>query len=176
MAGSDTAETLRDLSRRISTHTGQRLVILTTKSPLPCANLDDRVEVIIKNTMSRLYDLNTRVMDLSNFRQSDEFKQHGLFITIGKANILRTVVEIIVSNTPNLRALNFANNRMNFLEQLRPLSEKCPELMGIDLSKNKVCFCLYLCNQFAFIYHLPSQLRYIHLMKFATWKVLNLLN
>lgn len=138
VVGEDNAETLRNLSRRIPTHTGQRLVLLTTKAPLPCANLDDRVEEAIKVAMSSLYDSGSRVMNLANFRHAEEFKRQGLFVTIGKANVLRTVVQIIAENTPDLVALNLRENRMNFLEQLRPLSERCRSLRAIDLSKNRI--------------------------------------
>ncbi|KAH9388097.1 Nxf1p [Tyrophagus putrescentiae] len=104
----------------------------------PCANLDDRVEEAIKVAMSSLYDSGSRVMNLANFRHAEEFKRQGLFVTIGKANVLRTVVQIIAENTPDLVALNLRENRMNFLEQLRPLSERCRSLRAIDLSKNRI--------------------------------------
>lgn len=138
VVGADNAETLRNLSRRISTNTGQRLVILTSKAPLPCANLDDRVNAAIKIAMSGRYDVNSKVMNLANFAQAEEFKRQGLFITISKANVLRTVVQVISENTPDLVALNLRENKMNFLEALRPLAEKCPSLKALDLSKNKV--------------------------------------
>lgn len=138
MVGYDIAETLRDMSRRITTNSGQRLVILMRKSTLLCANLDDRVEGIIKSTMSRLYHLNTRVMKLDNFREAEEFKQHGLFITVGKTQIIRYMVNVILDNTPNLRALNLADNNLIFLHHLQPLVSKCAELQALELSNNKV--------------------------------------
>ena len=140
MVGTDNAETLMGISRRIRTNTGQLLTIHANKAPLPCANLDDRLIEVIKTAMSRLYNLETRVMDLSNFRQADEFKKHGLFIAPGKANITRTITQIITENTPDLQALNLRENKMNFLEFLRPLASKCFSLKALDLSKNKVCF------------------------------------
>ena len=138
MIGADTADTFRNLSRRITTQTGQRLVILSSKAPLTSAVLDDRTVEIIKAAMSRLYNPNTFVMDLSNFREAEEFKQQGLFLAISRANVLRTIIQIIIENTPNLLALNLRDNKLNFLETFRQLVDKCPNIKAIDLSKNKV--------------------------------------
>ena len=93
--------------------------------------------------MIRLYDQDTGLMNLSKFGEADEFKQNGLFIVLERANFLRTIVEIITENTPNLAALNLSGNKLNFLEMLRPLTAKCSSLKAIDLSKNRVCLTLY---------------------------------
>lgn len=143
VVGTDTALALRDLSRRVTTQTGHRLVILATKSPMMTSQLDNDCKETIKQAMARLFDGNNQVMDLSNFRDAIEFKQKGLFVILSKVNMLRTAIEIITENTPNLLALNLRNNKISYLEPLTKLKNSCHNLKALDLSNNNVSFCIF---------------------------------
>lgn len=138
VVGTDTALALRDLSRRVTTQTGHRLVILATKSPMMTSQLDNDCKETIKQAMARLFDGNNQVMDLSNFRDAIEFKQKGLFVILSKVNMLRTAIEIITENTPNLLALNLRNNKISYLEPLTKLKNSCHNLKALDLSNNNI--------------------------------------
>jgi len=106
---------------------------------MPCAILDESTETIIKTAMSQQYDANNHIMNLSDFVNAEEFKRQGLYVIIGRANVLRTIVNIIVENTPNIRALNLSDNKLNHLDPLQILNEKgIHSLKAVDLSKNKV--------------------------------------
>lgn len=94
---------------------------------------------LIKHTMSKLYNLETRVMNLSNFQQAEQFIKQGIFIAINKAKEFRNVVNIIVQSSPDIVALNLSNNKLSILEPLQSLADKCSSLKALDLSKNNVC-------------------------------------
>lgn len=137
--GADLAEALRNLSQRITTDIGRRLVILTARSPLPWTILDASNMNTMKSAISRLFNRTSGVLDLSNFRDADEFRQKGLYIVVERANVLKAIVQLIIEvAASDLLALNLRDNRLSFLEMLQPLTEQCPCLKAIDLSKNKV--------------------------------------
>lgn len=127
---------MRGLSRRITTSTGNRLVILVNPSQPPVLALDENLVQLMRIAMSRLYDPNTRVMNLARFRDADELRSRGFYLAIDRPNVLRAIMQLIKENAPGLLALNMSDNRIHSLETFKTLSSL--SIKAIDLSKNKV--------------------------------------
>ena len=136
--GMDTADTLRAISRKVSFPTGHKVVILINRSAIPPTILNEDLTEKIKIVMSQRFDVNTNVMDLSKFREDQNFQQLGLYVSLSRPNVLNTVIKIIVENTPQIVALNFKDNKIQSLETLVQLAVECRQLKALDLSKNQV--------------------------------------
>lgn len=138
--GNDNSATLKSLSRRIKSPTGQSLAVFSQRHPLPPTNVDANMVNCIKTAMSLLYDTNSRVMNLSNFRDAPVFRDNGMFVSLARPNLLKQVVDIIMQNAPDIVALNLSNNKIHSLESLTLLAKHCQSLKALDLSRNKVGF------------------------------------
>ena len=127
------------MSRRISTPTGSRLVILVSRTnAAPQPQINDKLAALIREVMSKRYDVNFKLLNLSNFKSDNSFVNEELFVALSRPNILVEVVKVIKANIPDLVLLDLSDNNMNVIEPITNLSEVCKNLKGINLAKNKV--------------------------------------
>lgn len=137
--GSEAADQIKSLSRRISAPNGFKFAFITTRANNPPQpHIDEELSTLIKDVMSKRYDTNQKLLDLSNFKNDQGFRERELFVPLSRANILSVVVKIIKENIPDLRLLDLSNNHISALEPLLSLSETCKLLKGINLQKNQV--------------------------------------
>ena len=136
--GKEIADTLSSLSKRITKPDGYKITIFVKPSTPPSLNLDSSVEVIIKEVMAKRYDLNSRYLDLSNFRKDPNFLAKELYISLDRPNILSVVSRMIQENVPELVILNLGSNRIKFLDKLSPIASTCQNLKAVNLSQNMV--------------------------------------
>ena len=147
MLGEETAEALKALSRKISTPTGNKMVVFTQKSGFPPMAVSQELKNTIKAVMSQRFDVNSNVIDLSNLREDPNLSQ---FMSLSNKNMLNTVIDIIVENSPQIIGLNLKNNKIQSLEALKQLCYGCPQLKAIDLSYNQVFIRLLICLSFIY--------------------------
>jgi nuclear RNA export factor len=136
--GADTADALKSISRRITTPTGMKLVILGNRSAIPPTPINEELTQTIKTVMSNRYNAETKIMDLSKFREDINLQQLGLYVPLSRPNMLNAVIKIIIENTPDFIGLNLRDNKLTSLEPLVSLINVCPNLKAIDLSLNQV--------------------------------------
>lgn len=136
--GVDTSDALRAISRKLSFPTGHKMNILVSRSSIPPTILNDDLTEKIKIVMSQRFDVTSCIMDLSKFREDQNFQQLGLYVSLSRPNVLHTVIKIIVENTPQIVGLNLRDNKITTLETLVQLAVECRLLRALDLSKNQV--------------------------------------
>jgi hypothetical protein len=140
--GDEVANTLRALSRRITKPDGFKIAINLKPCTAPQTQMDDSLMQLLREVMSKRYAVDLSYLDLSHFRKDDHFISKELFVSLDKPAVLKEVVNIIQQNIPNLTILNLAENRIKSLESLSPLTNSCPALKAVNLSKNMVCVSL----------------------------------
>ena len=136
--GGDTADALRSISRKISTPSGHKMIVMVQRSAIPPTPINEELTETIKIVMSQRFDVNSLVMDLSKFREDPNLSQLGLYVPLSRPNMLNTVIKIIVENTPQIVGLNLRDNKIQSLEPLVQLAVECRQLQAVDLSQNQV--------------------------------------
>ena len=96
--------------------------------------------------MSKRYDVNFKLLNLSNFKNDSAFVNEELFVALSRPNILVEVVKVIKANIPDLVLLDLSENNMTIIEPITNLAEVCKSLKGINLAKNKVLSTLLVVN------------------------------
>ena len=139
VVGNELADTLRSMSRRITKPDGFKIVINVKPSTAPQSEIDDRLLQLIREVMSKRYAADLNYLDLSNFRKDETFTSQSLYVPLDRPAVLKEVVKVIQQNIPHLNILNFADNRIKFLESLSLLKTCCSSLRAVNLSNNSVC-------------------------------------
>ena len=135
--GPHISDALRSLSRRISSPDGVRLTITSNRCPIPQAEMTDELTEILREVMSRRYNVETKIMDLSKFREDENLIQLGKFVPLSRPGMLKLVADIILKNCPDLIKLILNNNKLTNLESLSSI-KGCQCLQIVDLSSNQV--------------------------------------
>lgn len=144
--GNETAETLRSLSKRITTSDGFKLTIIVKPCSSPQLPIDEMLLQLIRDAMSKRFATGLNYLDLSAFRKDEIFVSRELYVPLDRPAILKEVVKLIQQNIPNLSILNLADNRIKNLEPLELLKTSCPAIRAINLSKNMVSLMQYSCH------------------------------
>lgn len=136
--GTEIAETLRSLSKRIDTPQGFKLTLIVNSSPAPQTPLTEQNMLQMREAMSRRYNMEMKALDLSSFKDDPILQQLGLYMPLSRKIMLDHAIKVINENIPDLVYLSLQDNNLRNLESLKPLAEYCGALKGLDLAKNKV--------------------------------------
>lgn len=136
--GAEIAETLRSLSKRIDTPQGFKLTILVTPGQQPQTPLTEENMLLMKEAMSRRYNIEMKALDLSSFKDDPILQQKGLYMPLTRKVILDHAVKVINENIPDLVFLSLRDNNLRNIDSLKRLAESCGTLKCLDLSKNQV--------------------------------------
>lgn len=136
--GEDLAYSIKGLTRRISTPDGYKLLFLTEKSSTPLIDITPEFVDKLKLVMSKRYDVNSKLLNLSQFSSEQDFLSMRLYVSLQRINVCKQVVEIIIGNIPDLVSLNLSNNKIQNLDVFKPLVTSCKSLKQLDLSHNNV--------------------------------------
>lgn len=135
--GHQRADALRNLSRRVPTQTGQRLIIVTQRSAPPTIQMNDQFKTMIKEAMIAKYDQQSQILDLSRFRDFELFRNNGVYVVLNRMNILSYVIDLIVMHMPNIIAINLSHNQITLLEPMKAFAN-LSQFKALDLSHNNV--------------------------------------
>lgn len=136
--GDDLCHSIKGLSRRITTPDGLKLIFQTEKAALPLIDITPEFVNVLKQVMSKRYDVTNKLLNLGQFSTEQDFINMRLFVSLQRVNVCKQVVEIIIENIPDLVSLNLSNNRIQCLDVFKPMVTACKGLKNLDLSHNNV--------------------------------------
>lgn len=64
--------------------------------------------------------------------------KEGIFCPLYRLPNMQIIMNIVVSNVPNVKEIDLSYNKLHTLEQLDRLASACPNLSRLSLKKNKV--------------------------------------
>lgn len=136
--GAELADALRGCSKRITNPAGFKILINVNRSPVPQIPVNEDLISQLKEAMGRRYNSDIRVLDLSKFRNDSVLEEKGLYIALNRPVVFNAAIKIIKENIPELVGLNLSDNKLFNLEPMTSLSGTCTMLTALDLSKNTV--------------------------------------
>ncbi len=131
-------ESLKALNRRLSLPEGRKMMIIVNRAGIPPTPIDEELIETIKTRMSARYDAELKLLNMSTFRDDQQLKQLGIYVALSRPNLLHLVIRIITENIPDIVGINLSDNKISGLEPLASLEKTCKFLQAIDLSKNEV--------------------------------------
>nr|CAD7440985.1 unnamed protein product [Timema bartmani] len=131
-----TAEELMNADKKITTKDGFRLIV-KVRPGYPHVEVDDKLKERIKLVMGKRYNAATKALDLTKFHMDEDLVQDVL-VCLFKPNIMTTIVNIIAENIPELVGLNLTENKLYSLEPLTSLFKKAPNLTVLHIGKNRL--------------------------------------
>lgn len=135
------AEDLLNADRTISMPDGFKMII-KVRNNIPQVQIDDNLKYKMKMAMSKRYNSMTKALDLTKFHSDEDLRE--IFCGLFRPTIMLAAVEIISENTPDLEALNLADNKIHLLDHLKCLAIKLPSLKILHLDNNKVISYTYM--------------------------------
>ncbi|XP_056328602.1 nuclear RNA export factor 1 [Danio aesculapii] len=136
-----TASALSKLSRRILDSDGQRVVVLMNSCYFPpFLKSELRLEdlELLKLCLSKRFDDSQKSLDLTSIRTDPELVCHNVDIILNRKNCMQAVIKIIQENIPELLSLNLSKNKLYKLDGLTELVDKAPNLQSLNLSNNEL--------------------------------------
>ncbi|XP_076054165.1 nuclear RNA export factor 1-like [Oratosquilla oratoria] len=132
------ARAITEVSRRIAMPNGQRLVFHTKQSVPPITKLTPLQLEKIKLVMSNRYSPQMATLNLNNFHKDPELTKEEIFCPLYRAHNMTTILEIIISHIPEVRHIDFSHNKVQQLEELKPLLTNCHSLKRLSLEYNRL--------------------------------------
>uniref|UniRef100_A0A336LAD5 CSON002539 protein n=1 Tax=Culicoides sonorensis TaxID=179676 RepID=A0A336LAD5_CULSO len=129
------AEKLQDVSRKISTPNGFKMIIYV-RSGIPQVQIDDNLKQRMKVAMTKRYNAPNKALDLSQFHSDPELLD--VFVGLFRPTIMMAVIDIIAENIPELEALNLNNNKIHLLDHFKCVPQKLPRLTILHLANNRI--------------------------------------
>lgn len=129
--GDETIQSIRSLSKRLPVQ------MHSEKSKLPPIEINQLIDKL-KIVMGKRYDSNNKLLDLTHLSSEKDFLDIYLYVSLERNDVCEKIVEIIIGNIPDLIGLNLSNNKIQNLDNFKPLVSVCKNLKQIDLSYNNV--------------------------------------
>ncbi|CAI2355748.1 unnamed protein product [Caenorhabditis sp. 36 PRJEB53466] len=137
----DSAAAIKANSRRIvHQESGHKVIFLVHSIPAPWMRLKRREVDIINKVVDKRFDEESRVLDLSNFHDDNEFTSRNMVMQITKGNVMLAVLDRIDDKYGNAVALSLANNRLRHLDFSAALVPIAKFVKELDLSNNLISF------------------------------------
>ncbi|EFX66242.1 hypothetical protein DAPPUDRAFT_302769 [Daphnia pulex] len=134
---STAAEALSTLNKQITLHDGFKLIILVKWSPAPNLPINEDLKGKIKQVMSRRYDPQMKMLNLSQFHLDEELCT-DFYTPLSRENVMQTVVQIIGDHIPDVQVIDLSNNKIYSVDQMKPLVTKAVFLKSLNLGNNKL--------------------------------------
>ncbi|XP_076069319.1 nuclear RNA export factor 1-like [Oratosquilla oratoria] len=132
------ARAITEVSRRIAMPNGHRLVFRTNQSVPPIRKLTPLQLEKIKLVMSNRYSPEMARLNLKNFHNDPELTKEEIFCPLYRAPNMTTIVGIIISHIPEVCDIDFSHNKVQQLEELKPLLTNCHSLKRLSLEYNRL--------------------------------------
>ncbi|XP_053133658.1 nuclear RNA export factor 1 [Hemicordylus capensis] len=139
VADAQTANALRQISRKVVGPDGYKMPILTNQcSVSKPAHRELSLEEIehLKKCMSKRYDGSLQALDLKKLNADPDLLEQNIEMFLNRSNCMKTVMQIIGENIPELLSLDLSTNRLFRLDDLAELPLKAPKLKSLNLSSN----------------------------------------
>ncbi|KAJ8045720.1 Nuclear RNA export factor 1 [Holothuria leucospilota] len=144
VSDSDASNALRDVSKRITTSKGHKIILIVKPSGPPKGvsgigqPLSDEDKQVLLEVMSKRYDPSSKLLNLSDLYNDSDLLAKNLKIALNKSSSMHAVIDIIDQNIPEMIGLDLSNNRLYSLYSCKQLREKAPNIQSLNLSKNSL--------------------------------------
>lgn len=102
--------------------------------------------------MSKRYNQALKLLNLSNFANDDTLIADDVNLTLSRGTIIETITKIIQENIPELVGLDLSHNRLFSMAHWQGLIPAAPHLCALNLSHNNVCQFTF--NYYSYLYNL----------------------
>ncbi|GFO03902.1 nuclear RNA export factor 1 [Plakobranchus ocellatus] len=137
--GSESAESIRSISRRLTKSDGHKLVFHVSPAiSAPEQPLSHSVIEKLKVRMSDRYDPATQLLSLSSLYNDEVLSKEGINLPLQTGNIMSAVTRIIVEHIPELSGLDVSNNRIGNLSIMSTLVKGTPNVASLNLGGNQL--------------------------------------
>ncbi|CAL1544423.1 unnamed protein product [Lymnaea stagnalis] len=137
--GVEMADSLRAISRRIKKPDGHLLIFHVSPSQPPVDPVVDKATIEkLKIRMSDRYDPSTQVLNLSALFSDDVLTQENIFLPLNRASTMAAVTKIIGENIPELVGLDVSKNKLLSLGHLTDLVKVTPNVQSLNLGENQL--------------------------------------
>lgn len=137
----DVAEAILKLDKKLELPDGFKISI-KVRGSTPQVKVDPALRERMKLAMVKRYNAQTKAMDLTKFHADADLSD--IFCALTRSPIMSAVIDIIGENIPDLEALNLNDNKIGYLENLKSIVTKLPNLKILYLGNNKVSENFYL--------------------------------
>ncbi|XP_037073313.1 nuclear RNA export factor 1-like [Pollicipes pollicipes] len=98
--------------------------------------VDDGVKTELQQALSNRYTPANRTLNLGQFHADPYIRGKGLYLPLSRQNVVSAVIDIIVANIPEVMGINLSKNKLTSLVPFKPLKNSCADLKALDLSHN----------------------------------------
>nr|XP_054759108.1 nuclear RNA export factor 1-like [Lytechinus pictus] len=133
-----TGEALKDVSTRITTPSGYKIIIQTRPCRPPMKSVfNDKDLDLLKQVMSRRYDPSAKSLDLGNLTNDADLKGK-LFLIVERPAHFAAILKIITENIPEMTMLQLDANKLYNLKSMSDLPLKMPNITTLSLARNNL--------------------------------------
>lgn len=132
------ANALKATSKRVTLPNGFKMTVLVKKSGPPNIPMGDKEISKLKICMSKRYDPTTKLLNLSSLHTDSDFQADYLYMSLARNPVMNNVVKIIQEHIPEVVGLDLSLNKLGYMDQLSSLVSHTPDLKLLNLSKNKI--------------------------------------
>lgn len=133
---------LADVSRRITTPTNHKIIIIVKPSGPPRGSaappLSDTDKQTLMEVMSKRYDPSSKFLDLSGLYNDEDLKAKSIRCMLNQPEPSKAVLNIISENIPETVGLNLSSNKLYGLSYFAKLPTMAPNIISLNLSSNSL--------------------------------------
>lgn len=151
--GSKVAEALKKVSHKITVKDGSKLIV-TVRSSAPPRNppsdvaddlsgedsgsLNDDTRQILKECLSKRYDVATKALNLSDMFHDEVLNASNVQCILSRHSMASGIVRLIGENCPEVQSLDLSNNRLRSLDGFKDLAKHTSNLKHLKISNNQL--------------------------------------
>ncbi|XP_014387766.1 PREDICTED: nuclear RNA export factor 2 [Myotis brandtii] len=135
------ASALKDINYKIFDEENQKIPIFVNTSAVPysmCNKLEPEKMEQLKLTISKRYDVSQKALDLHKLRFDPDLLGHDIIIILNRRNCMTAILQTIKKNIPELLSLNLCKNKLCQLDGLSDIIQIAPTIKTLNLSKNEL--------------------------------------
>ncbi|XP_058514926.1 nuclear RNA export factor 2-like isoform X3 [Ochotona princeps] len=135
------ASALRDVSEKIRDDDNRKIAVFVHRSAAPYSvqnQLKPEEMQLLKRTLYKRYDANTKRLDLQSLRLDPDLMHHHIDMILNQRQCMAATLQIIGTEFPELLALNLCNNKLYHLDGLSDILDKAPKVKTLNLCDNEI--------------------------------------
>ncbi|XP_063294955.1 nuclear RNA export factor 1 [Pelobates fuscus] len=134
------SKALKQVSRKCTDRDNFKITVLTRPSAPPCIAKEMKDEDIehLKNCMQKRYDGSQQALDMKDLRRDPDLIANHVDLILGRKTNMHAMLQIIEDNVPELLALDISKNKLFKLDDMSSIHNKAPNLKILNLSNNQL--------------------------------------
>ncbi|XP_065323477.1 nuclear RNA export factor 1-like isoform X2 [Gordionus sp. m RMFG-2023] len=135
----ETYKQLINISLKLKSPDGFKIKILGVKDRAPNPpELDANYAEKLRNVMSIRYNIDLKMLNLSNFANDSNLKSQSIYLPLFRPNVLKAVINIIQKHVPDVEFIDLSSNKISYLYHLIPLSSAIKNIYHLSLANNQI--------------------------------------